>query len=416
MKINVAVAVVATLSCLPALAYADDQDDTNSQLPVASRTHPEYDPIGQRVGGFILYPQVDVTEMYDSNINASANGTHGDWITSINPQVQLKSDWNQNALNFHANSNSVEYARFGNNDYTDWSVGGDGKLDIYHDARLYGNASYNVLHLPWWSPNTFIGQGKPTEYSDAAMGLTAEKEFNHLSFQLAQNYDRYDFQNVTVNGVTDPESRNDYGDERVNLHTGYEIVPGRQVYALTGFDWRAYDDTADLFGYNRNSTGYILALGTKYDITGITSVDVFAGYREQDYADARLGSIEGPTGGATVTWNVTRLDTLTGTITRDIDETVIAHASGYFATAETVREDHELLRNLVLNATASHETDDFSGINRSDDYFKIGAGAKYLMNENFWLNGGYTYQTRASNVNGTGAADNQVFLGVSARL
>jgi hypothetical protein len=416
VKIHTAIAALIVASCLPAVAYADDQDDTNSQLPVADRTRPEYDPIGQRVGGFILYPQVDVQEMYDSNINASADGTHGDLITSINPSLNLKSDWNQNALNFHADSNSVEYARYGNNSYTDWSVGGDGKLDIYHDARAYGNLSYSVEHLPWWSPNTFIGQGKPTEYSDTAAGLTVEKEFDRLSFQLADNYDRYDFQNVTVNGTTALESRNDYGDERVNLHTGYELAPGRQVYLLTGFDWRAYDDTTDLFGYNRNSTGYVAAVGTKYDITGVTSMDLFVGYREQDYADTRLGSIDGPTGGATVTWNVTRLTTVTGTITRDIDETVISGAAGYFATAETVKVDHELLRNVILTGNISHETDDFQGIDRTDDYFKTGIGAKYLMNENFWLNGGYTYQTRDSNAVGTGAADNQVFLGVSARL
>ncbi len=415
MKIHTAIAVLIASSCLPVAAYADDQLPPEA-MPVADRPHPEYDPIGQRVGGFILYPQADVQETYDTNINASATGKHEDFVTSFKPSLDLKSDWNQNALNFHANTDVVHYARFDNNDYTDWSVGGDGKLDIYHDARLFGNASYNVLHLPWWSPNTFAGQGKPTEYSDAAFGLAGEKEFNHLRFRLEENYDRYDFSNVTVNGTTALESKNDYADQRINLHTGYEIVPGREVYALTGYDWRIYDKSSDLFGYNRNSSGYVLALGTRYDITGITSIDVFAGYREQDYDDARLGSISGPTGGAKVTWNVTRLTTVTGTITRDVDETVISGASGYFATTEAVAVDHELLRNVLLNANLSHETDDFEGINRSDDYFRIGAGAKYLMNENFWLNGGYTYQTRASNQSGTGAADNQIFFGISARL
>ncbi len=374
MRIHTVIAAVIASSCLSIVAYADDQMAPEDQ-PVATRSRPEYDPIGQRVGGFILYPQADVTETYDSNINASANGTHGDLITAFKPSVDLKSDWNQNALNFHADTDVVHYARYDNNDFTDWSVGGDGRLDVYHDARLYGNASYNVLHLPWWSPNTFAGQGKPTEYSDAAFGLAGEKEFDRLKFRLEENYDRYDFSNVTVNGATALESRNDYGDNRINLHSGYELAPGREIYLLTGYDWRMYDDTADLFGYNRNSCGYVLALGTRYDITGVTAIDIFAGYRQQNYDDPRLGAIAGPTGGAKVTWNVTRLTTVTGTITRDVDETVIAAASGYFATTEAVAVDHELLRNLLLNANVSHETDDFEGINRTDDYFKFGAGA-----------------------------------------
>jgi hypothetical protein len=408
------IALLLMAALIPVGALADEQ--TTEGQTVTERPRPEYDPLGQRVGGFILYPDVDVRETYDSNINASNTVTHGDFITSVRPSLQLKSDWNRHALNFHANSNIVHYAQYDNNDYTDYSVGGDGRLDIHHDARLFANAGYSILHLPWWSPNTFTGQGKPTEYSDTAFGLAGEKEFNRLSFRLDQNYDRYDFSNVVASGSEILESKNDYADERLNLHSGYELMPGRQVYALTGYDWRIYDKTSDLFGYNRNSNGYILALGTKYDVTGITFFDVYVGYRQQDYDDARLGAIAGPTGGAKLTWNVTTLTTITGNVTRDIDETLIAHSSGYFATTETVRADHELLRNLLLNATVGHETDDFVGINRSDDYLLFGAGAKYLMNENLWLTGGYAYRSRSSNLSGTGAGDNQVFLGISTHL
>jgi hypothetical protein len=419
---TIALALAVLLVPVAAFAQTTDQDQpamddqSVAQQSVMDRARPDYDPIGQRVGGFILYPQLDLNETYDSNINATSSGQHGDFITSIQPQVQLKSDWNQNALNFHANSDSEEYAEFTNNDYTNYGVGGDGRLDIYHDARLFGSAGYNILHLPWWSPNTFTGQLHPTEYSDTSADLAGEKQFNHLSFRLEDGFDRYNFQNVTVDGASIAESRNNYDDNRLDLTTTYEIVPGRDVYVHTGYDWRMYDSSTDLFGYNRNSTGYIAALGTRYDVTGLTFLDAYLGYREQDYDDARLGSIGGPTGGLKLTWNVTPLTTITGNVTRDIDETVIAGAAGYFATVETVRADHELLRNVLLNASFSHESDDFSGIDRTDDYYIAKAGVTYLLNENFRLTGGYTYETRNSTIPGNGASDNQVFLGISARL
>jgi hypothetical protein len=411
-RIAILSAILAVV--VPAAAFADETV-TEGQT-VTDRPRPEYDPLGQRLGGFILYPDLDLRETYDSNINASNTSTRGDLVTSVRPSLQLKSDWNQNALNFHADSDVVHYAHYDDNDYTDYSVGGDGRLDIHHDARLFGSAGYAIRHLPWWSPNTFAGQGKPTEYSDTALGLAGEKEFNRLSFRLDQNYDRYDFSDVTASGSEVLESKNDYADERLNLHSGYELMPGREIYALTGYDWRIYDKTADLFGYDRNSTGYIVALGTKYDVTGLTFLDIFAGYRQQDYSDARLGTIAGPAGGAKLTWNATTLTTITGNITRDVDETLIAGSSGYFATTESIRADHELLRNLLLNASIAHETDDFTGIDRSDDYFRVGAGAKYLMNENVWLTGGYAYQSRTSTLSGTGAGDNRLFLGISTHL
>ena len=397
-------------------AFADDDEQATLGQSVADRQRPEYDAIGQRVGGFILYPSLYDLETYDSNINATSTNQRGDLVTSLQPTVDLKSDWNTNALNLHAGADWVDYAKYGNNNYTNYDFSADGRLDVYHDARLFANAGYSVLHLPWWSPNIIQGQGKPTEYSDTSVGLAGEKEFNHLSFRVDENFDYYNFSNVTVGGLTDEESKNNFGDERVNVHTGYEIVPGRQVYLLTGYDQRIYDSNSDLFGYNRNSTGYIAAVGAKYEVTGLTFLDAFVGYRQQDYADARLGTISGMAGGLKLTWNFTTLDTLTGNVTRDIDETIIAHATGYFATIESLNEDHELLRNLILTGHAEHETDDFSGITRTDEYYRASAGAKYLLTENFWLNGGYQYETRSSSAGGGTVDDNSVFIGINAHL
>ncbi|MGH3578605.1 MAG: outer membrane beta-barrel protein, partial [Mycobacterium sp.] len=148
----------------------------------------------------------------------------------------------------------------------------------------------------------------------------------------------------------------------------------------------------------------------------VTSIDVFAGYRRQDYVDPKLGSITGPTGGAKLTWNVTRLTTVTGSLTRDIQETVLTNSAGYFQTIGEVRVDHELLRNLLLNGSVGYEEDAFQGIGRTDDYYLTGAGAKYLIDHNFWLAGGYNFRNRSSNQTGSGFDEHIIFLRLSAHL
>jgi hypothetical protein len=183
----------------------------------------------------------------------------------------------------------------------------------------------------------------------------------------------------------------------------------RQVYLLTGYDWRSYDFNPDISGFNRNSTGYTLALGARYDLTGILFADAFAGYREQDYDDPRLAAVRGPTGGAKLTWNVTRLTTITGSLTRDVRETILANSSGYFATVAELRVDHELRRFLLLDGVLSYEKDDFQGIGRTDDYYVAGISAKYLINRNLWISPGYSYRDRSSNITGA-SFDEHVFL------
>lgn len=202
----------------------------------------------------------------------------------------------------------------------------------------------------------------------------------------------------------------------MTLRTGYELAPLREIYLLTGFNTRDYDQSRDNNGFARSSDGYTLALGTKYDLTGVTAIDVFAGYRQQDYDDVRLDTVQGWTAGAKLIWNVTRLTTVTGTLSREVEETTISSASGYFATVAELRVDHELLRNLVLDASLAYEEDEFEGIAREDEYYTGRVGAKYLINRNFSLSGGYRYRERASSQSGADFDENVVFVRLSSHL
>ncbi len=405
------------LEVLPVQPKVAPPEEVPRGETVLSRPRPDYDPIGQRVGGFIVYPNLDVQETYDNNIFATERGHVGDLITSMIPSVDVRSNWNVHALDFHADSSVNKYANNARADFTDYTATTDGRLDIYHDARMYGAAGFLDRHEPFSSPDNIFGNKSPVEYQDYTGNIAGEKEFDRLSLRLDGNYDAYRYNNSsTVAGGVLRESLRNYDDKRVALKTGYELAPLRQVYVSGGYDWRDYQSVLDISGFDRNSTGYQAALGAVYDLTGIVFADVFAGYREQDYQDVRLAAIKGPTGGARLTWNVTRLTTITGGVTRTVEESDIANASGYFATRGNLRADHELLRNLLLNATAGYERDDFKGIGRSDDYYLAGVGARYLIDRNFWVSAGYNYANRSSNQSNLSFQDHLVFVRLSAHL
>jgi hypothetical protein len=229
--------------------------------------------------------------------------------------------------------------------------------------------------------------------------------------------DRYVFSDVpSTGGGTIDESGRDRNQGELALRTSYELAPLRNVYVQGSVNTRKYDNSRDASGYARSSDGYGLVVGTQYDLTGITFIDVFAGWRQQDYDDARLKTMSGWTAGAKLTWNVTRLTTVTADLTRDIEETTLAGASGYFATRTGLRADHELLRNLLLNARLGYEQDSFDGIGRDDDYYSAGLGAKYLIDRNFALSGGYTYRTRDSSAANSDFVENVVFLRLSSHI
>jgi hypothetical protein len=206
-----------------------------------------------------------------------------------------------------------------------------------------------------------------------------------------------------------------YDQELLTFKTAYEIAPLRQVYLLGTYDWRNYEFPVDLTGVNRSSQGYTAAAGVSYDLTGVTFLDLYAGYLRQNYI-APLPSASGPTGGAKLTWNVTRLTTVTATANRGVAETILPGASSYIATTAQLRVDHELLRNLILDGYVGYEGDQFQGVARTDKYYSAGLSAKYLINRHFWVSLGYTYLTRDSTDSAVDFNQSIVLLSFSAHL
>ena len=130
--------------------------------------------------------------------------------------------------------------------------------------------------------------------------------------------------------------------------------------------------------------------------------EAYIGYLEQDYQNSVYRPIRGIDGGAKLVWNFTGLDTLQLNALRSVNDTsqevfgpgIVS--PGYLHSVVGLSLDHELLRNLLLNATADFINDNFKGINRNDKQYDIGVGAKFLVRRELYLGASYTYSHRDS--------------------
>jgi len=77
--------------------------------------------------------------------------------------------------------------------------------------------------------------------------------------------------------------------------------------------------------------------------------------------------------------------------------------------------DHELLRNLLLNANVGYSLQDYEGIKQIDKNLGVGIGAKYMMNRYFYGSIEYRYRQRESNVT-PGFKSNTVAIRLEAQL
>ena len=169
--------------------------------------------------------------------------------------------------------------------------------------------------------------------------------------------------------------------------------------------------------FDRDSEGYLMEVGTDFDVTAVLFGDVAIGYRLQDYDDPSFDTIGDVAGRASLTWNPTGLTTVSALITRgEVIETRQIGSAAIFETAGRVTVDHELLRNLLLQAAVYVSDDDYQDIDRSDTYVRAGFGAKYLMNRYIQLDLGYNYLSLGSNAQGADFTNNTIFLGALFRI
>ncbi len=118
MLISRAVAVGGAAAFVLLCPAANAQEDARGQT-VTERARPEVDPLGIRVGGFLLFPQLSVTETYNDNIFAQDTGTTDDFITVATTAIALRSQFANHALNFRADTSVGRYLDSYDENYVD---------------------------------------------------------------------------------------------------------------------------------------------------------------------------------------------------------------------------------------------------------------------------------------------------------
>ncbi|WP_316977178.1 outer membrane beta-barrel protein [Shumkonia mesophila] len=384
------------------------QPEPGERDTVTTRQRPEYDPLGVRLGGFFLYPQAELSEIYRDNIFYSDGNKESDFITVLSPSLLLKSNWNNHALNLFADADIGRHMDNSDEDYEDWRTGFDGRVDIDRSANITGGFQFAERHENRSSPDSPTDAAEPVTYSEYGPQAAIFKRFNRLSMRLGGDLKVLDYDDATTNagGTRDQDGR-DRMETEGSFRMGYEIVPQYEAFVQGAVNQRDYDETGTV---NRDSQGWEGRAGVALDLGGLMFGNVFVSYMSQDFDDPTLETIDGPGFGGDLTWNPTRLTTAKFAAQRTIEETTLGGAAGSLSTQVRVGVDHELLRNVILSADAAYENNDYEGISREDDIISFGGGGDYLLNRYVRLRLRYTYETRDSTAAGSDYDTNTVFL------
>lgn len=386
MRRAIVVALPLTLFALPSAGHAQGDPPPSP----ADRYHAEYEPVGGRIGSIMLHPSAEARIEYNDNTLALPQGGPDDVILTTRAELNAKTLWKRHELEATAYAEQSLHARSTSEDALEGGIKTAGIYDISRAASFRASLASDFLAEDRLSITNFGQARKRTRYSR----LSAAAAFDYRPGRFKLNTDlqaqRLDFHDATgVNGLPIDQDYRDSMYVRASTTASYDVSPRVAVLVrgqVDRLDYTRGDAAADAL--DRDSTGYAIEGGVRLDLSNLIFGEVRVGYLHRKADDALIPSASGLSFGANLRWDITPLTTIRFFADRQIEEGGSALNSGNLRSQARLTVEHELLRNLIVEAQArAAQVRTVGEIHAKANEIDLRLGATYLVNRRWRIFG-----------------------------
>lgn len=367
-----------------------------------------------RLGSWKLYPQLELTEIYDDNVYATPDDKQDDFITNIKPRARLVSDWNVHSIQLEVGANLGFYNRFNEEDYQDYFAINQNRFEIIRSTYLTTDLIYRHEHAARTSPENLDAASEPLEYDILSGRFGIERSLGKLGLRIDAGIEDLTYEDsANAAGELIDNSDRDRVVSDVGVRLRYQSVPGAETYLSLRLNDTSYDDSTRNGGPDRDNSGLDVAVGLSKAVSDLWVLDAYLGYSPSYYADAALKDITGGDAfvmGASLLWNPTPLTSVIGNLDRRTYQTTQEDATALIQTSVSLKIEHKLLTSLLLDAGIGYHHGDYTGSRRQDDTYIATIGAEYFLTKLLSLRLAYSYRERDSSIDAGGYDKNSVYL------
>lgn len=364
----------------PLLFQIEDLDPVqdNRRVERLFRREP-FDPIGIKIGSFILFPELELGSAYFSNVFRTPDA-RSDVAADIRPSARLVSNWARHALEFRANGDLSFYNDFDTENDKSYLVESRGRLDITRRTSLQALISHEQAQESRAALDASAVGSRANTLTDRAEA-TLNHRFNRLGLQLRGAMTDYSFGNTENLGVVTNNGDRNYTAFEETVRATWELKPTLLPFAEVAFNQRNYDLAAVSDLINRTSTGERYRFGLSFGNTGQTlRGEVSLGYGIQTPDDDRLKSIDGLIVDANATWRATDLTSFLFTARTDVSETTTTNVGGSFSRSLGIEARHSFRKYLIASAGLSYATQDSQDGVIDESEIRATLGLEYFLN------------------------------------
>lgn len=366
---------------LPPATSSRDVYDRGHNVSVTERPHPEYDPLGWRLGSFVLNPQLTTSTAYSDNVfNDNAN-RRGDAYVGFEPVVAATSDWSVHQLRLLAGGDFRRYTKLTLRDQDEWYVSAESRLDVTSSLVGHLNIGANRTYETPYAADVAANLVKPSRYlsSDVDGDVTYDAGRSRIIGTAAFTTFRFDdvrFADGTVRSQFYRDRRNYAGSLTYELG----FTPSLSFYARVESDRNDYESPFAFGLPNRDSTGYRVIGGSNFDIAGVARGTVGLGYSTRHFdAGGTYNRAQGVSVQARADFFPDELTTVGVLLERRLIDVDIANIGTSWDNRVRVTVDHELLYNMIVSLGAEVARRDYPERNARTSVRRLQLSGNYQV-------------------------------------
>ena len=360
--------------------------------------------LGITVGSFRLFPAIEINVGADSNVFAQppSAGPIGSLYTTIAPSLDLRSDWMNHALHVGINGTMGNYASASTQNYQNYTLQADGKIDIHTDFFVTWSIAYKQSTEPLGSPNATAATA-PTIVNTVPLTLGVSQHIGRFFYQAdgsATHYSYVDNQQVSSAGLpAASRERNEYGE---TFRFGYDLFEDLAFFISPAFNQIRYvSDTT------RNADGQTFNVGTSWKPSLTTSLEATVGLLSQ--TDATGSTTSGLGYGLSGTWNGYTPLTLRPSIQRSVTQTALVTFTSALSTTYALDFNYLIhdawtatggfsltTSDYPASAATSSTTSGTTGTTatpRTDSFYRFQIGLLYTVRPQIQIGPFFEYDT-----------------------
>lgn len=394
-------------------------------LPVIADTNidtaePPQRTLGLRAGGLLFLPQILVSETYDDNIYATDNNEDSDFITTINPSIEITIPESRHELSIKGN---YEYRKYLDNDDEDQhniAASAEGFLRATEWLKFPFATFWRNGHENRAADLTVQRPDEPVDTDRLTTKAGLEIKPGRFALGILGHYGKERFEDgfSTINNAQVIRRDADRDWMQGETYISYDLSNNHRVKLSGTMGERNYDRNnyqgGGFNGPKRDSQTWGAMAGWHFAFTDLKG-HISAGYADYNYDDATLTDMQEFVADGKITHSFNDITSFNLTFGRDIyeDPEIVNPAT---KSRVGIYLDHKLRERFLIAAGADYEYLEFEGANRDDEEWKFRALADYFLTDSFALGLEYVHSLRDSSVSGFDYGRNQIMLKARGRI